>query len=228
MTIVKSTVAYVNEYMSKYDASHDFSHVLRVLDLAKTIERSERQLRPHVSFDSEVITLASLLHDVGDKKYLNPGETGDAVVHKFLLQAGASDELASKVQKVVTNVSYSSEIKNPAAVKLLVDEIPELGVVQDADRLDALGAVGIGRCFTFGAAKGGDRGMEDSIIHFEEKLEKLAAMMKTVTGAKLAERKTQRIRLFKAWWREEAATDNIMDLILRHHEAYQSSSLNPS
>jgi len=213
MTIVQSTVAYVKDYMSNYDASHDFNHVARVLSLAKTIEDSERQLKPHITFDSEVITLASLLHDVGDKKYLKPGETGLTVVHEFLLEAGANEELASKVQKVVTNVSYSSEIKNPEAVKLLVDEIPELGVVQDADRLDALGAVGIGRCFTFGAARCGERGMEDSIVHFEEKLEKLAGMMKTVTGAKLAEQKTQRIRLFKAWWREEATTDNIMHLI---------------
>lgn len=213
MSILQSTVAYVKEYMSRYDASHDFNHVSRVLEFAKQIESSERRLHLDWALDGEVITLASLLHDVGDKKYLNAGESGDEIAYEFLRSLGAGEGLARKVQTVVTNVSYSSEIKNPEAVKLLITQIPELAIVQDADRLDALGAVGIGRCFTFGAAKGASRGMEDSILHFEEKLEKLASMMKTKTGLRLAEQKTQRIHQFKAWWREEAATDDILDLI---------------
>lgn len=213
MSVLQSTVAYVKQYMSRYDASHDFSHIARVLSLAKTIEASERQLHPEWNLDTELITLAALLHDVGDKKYLSPGESSEQTVHDFLVRTGAAEELARKVQKVVTNVSYSSEMKNPEMVKLLIAEMPELAVVQDADRLDALGAIGIGRCFTFGATRESGRGMEESIDHFEEKLEKLGGMMKTSSGMKLAEQKTQRLLLFKAWWREEALTGDVMDLI---------------
>ena len=78
--------------------------------------------------------------------------------------------------------------------------------MQDADRLDALGAVGIGRAFTFGGAggaRGGDRGMRATIDHFEEKLEKLPGLMKTDEGRRMARERGRRVKVFRGWWEEE-------------------------
>lgn len=100
-------------------------------------------------------------------------------------------------------MSYSKEIKDPERVRRLIGEHPELAVVQDADRLDAIGAVGLGRMFTFGGAKTG-RPMGESMEHLDEKLLLLEGMMKTVEGRRLARERTQRLRTFKEWWGEEA------------------------
>ena len=78
---------------------------------------------------------------------------------------------------------------------------PELAIVQDADRLDAIGAVGIGRTFSYGATRG--KGMEETLRHFEEKLEKLQGMMKTAEGKRLARVRAERLRVFRGWWVDE-------------------------
>jgi uncharacterized protein len=78
----------------------------------------------------------------------------------------------------------------------------KVAMVQDADRLDATGSIGIGRAFAFGSTK--DRAMSDTIKHFDDKMLKLEAMMKTETGKKLAIERTERVRKFKEWWLEEA------------------------
>lgn len=198
MTAVKH---YVQEYMSHYDGSHDYNHILRVVTLA-------RQIQPTVPNTSlALVTLCALLHDVGDKKYLPPGQDSSTLIRDKLLSLSASQKLAETVQTICLGVSYSSEIKDPARVQRLVEEFPELGVVQDADRLDAIGAVGIGRCFAFGAAKG--RKLEDSIEHFEDKLVKLEGMMKTEEGKRLARQRTERVKAMMDWWAEETA--GVMD-----------------
>ncbi len=78
-----------------------------------------------------------------------------------------------------------------------------VAIVQDADRLDAIGAVGIARTFAFGGAK--DRPMEDTIQHFDDKLLRLESMMKTETGKVLARERTEKLQRFKEWWGEETA-----------------------
>ena len=119
----------------------------------------------------------SLLHDVGDHKYQKPGENSENQIAELLLQHGASIELAMKIQLVCKNVSFSNEVKNPRMMKAVMDQSPELAIIQDADRLDAIGAIGIGRTFTYGGAKSG-RGMDETLTHFTEKLERLGGMMK--------------------------------------------------
>lgn len=188
---------YVKEYMSKYDASHDIHHIHRVLGLAHTLAAAEPG-----KYDLTLITLGALLHDVGDKKYLKPGEDSTTLIRDLLLSFGADDQLASKVQTICLAVSYTSEVKNPQHVQDVLKQYPELAIVQDADRLDAIGAVGIARCFTFGGAKGA-RSMDDSVDHFVDKLEKLEGMMKTEEGRKMARVRTERIKTLRGWWEEE-------------------------
>jgi len=206
---------FVKKYMSQphYDASHDYNHVLRVLALAEHILSVEQAANPTILYDPTIVTLAALMHDVGDHKYrpttIPPGGSDDpnTLVKITLIELGAPVFQARYVQTIVKSVSYSHEIRDPAHVRGVLLQHPELGIVQDADRLDALGAVGIGRTFTYTGAKGKrtDNGMQETIRHFEEKLERLMGMMKTGEGKRLAKERTQRLKVFKEWWEEENA-----------------------
>ncbi|KAI1336106.1 hypothetical protein F5Y15DRAFT_396018 [Xylariaceae sp. FL0016] len=199
--LVSAVADYVQKYMANYDGSHDFHHIERVLGLAKHIHA----LSPNEpERDPLVVELSALLHDVGDKKYLKPGEDASTLVQELLISLGATSQLAQKVQTICLGVSYSSEIKDPARVQDLIKSHPELAVVQDADRLDAIGSIGIGRVFTFTGART-QRSMADSIEHFHDKLLKLQSMMKTDVGMKLANERTRRMQEFLQWWDEEAA-----------------------
>lgn len=256
--LVPQAFGYVRTYMSHYDSSHDNSHIRRVLGLALHLSSHESSTPP---LNKLLITLAALLHDIGDKKYLPPGSTSGALmVEEFLLSVGCEAKLAKDVQTVVNHVSYSNEIKHPEEVRAVLRRLPELGVVQDADRLDAIGAVGIGRTFTYGASvragkvarreararevasgKGEcsrqagmveqetrvgsvqdgkdealDSSMDDSMVHFVEKLERLEGMMKTETGRRMARERTERLRMFRGWWEEEvgfAVDDGLVGMI---------------
>ncbi|KAI1360204.1 HD domain-containing protein [Xylaria arbuscula] len=199
--LIASVTKYVEAYMANYDGSHDFHHIQRVLGLAKYIHAHADGAPER---DPQVVILSALLHDVGDKKYLKPGEDASSLVNDLLISYGAPEELATKVQAVCLGVSYSSEIKDPARVQELIKVCPELAVVQDADRLDAIGGIGIGRVFTFTGART-KASMDDSIQHFHDKLLKLQSMMKTDIGRQLAEERTQRMKEFLKWWGEESA-----------------------
>lgn len=209
--LIARTKTYVKNSMSKNDASHDYAHVQRVLFWAQKIKVAQCIIHPNTIYNDNLITLASLLHDVGDKKYLTEGEKSDDLAADFLISIGADHALARQVQSIVTHVSYSRETHDPAHIQRMIAEIPELAVVQDADRLDALGAVGIGRCFVFGCAMRPEEGMEGTMAHFEHKLEKLEGMMKTETGRKEAEVRTRRLRIFKSWWRDEESGEQTWD-----------------
>jgi uncharacterized protein len=198
-SLVTRVQNYVKDYMNQYDGSHDYAHVERVLGLALSIASASPK-----PCNFQIVTLSALLHDVGDSKYLRPGEDSFTMVQTVLLSLGADAELASKVQTIVSAVSYSHEITNLALVQNLLITFPELGVVQDADRLDALGAVGIGRLFTFGGANTG-RALDDSMKLFDIKLERLEGMMKTNVGREMARERTQRLKDFKTWWADEQA-----------------------
>jgi uncharacterized protein len=137
------------------------------------------------------------------RRYLKPNEDPTTLISSLLLSHGCRPgELATKIQTICLGVSYSSEVRDPARVAALIASHPELAVVQDADRLDAIGAVGIGRMFTFGGAKTG-RSMDGSMEHVDEKLVKLEGMMKTAVGRELARVRGERLRVFQGWWRDE-------------------------
>jgi uncharacterized protein len=196
---------FVYEYMSKYDNSHDYQHILRVLSNTFRILLNEVECNPSIIYDQTALFLAALLHDIGDHKYAKPGEDIENQVANTLLQHGASQQLADKVQIIVKHVSYTHEVKRPSAVAAVLSQYPELAIVQDADRLDAIGAVGIARCFSFGAAKMPDQPMNRAVEHFGDKLYKLKSMMKTRMGKDMAERRHKTMVEFEGEWVRETS-----------------------
>ena len=196
--------------MLNQDPSHDFSHVERVISRAEKIydAESKQQSNSGPKYDLQVIRLAALLHDVADHKYLSPGTDGTVVAADALRHFGATPELCDKVQDIVNAVSFSREKSDPAFVDGVLRRHPELAVVQDADRLDALGAVGIARCCAYRGAKGATgakAGMKlNSVVtHIDEKLSTLEGIMKTETGKHRARELTDRMNTIRAWMEEE-------------------------
>lgn len=171
----------------------------------------KREAEGKTLLNKKIVVLGALLHDVADKKYgLTNGTNGTekavdepANIYDLMLSWHADENLASLVSRLCSGVSYTSEVNNPAVVTDTISKIPELAIVQDADRLDALGAVGIGRCFHYGGAKGNNMGA--SVSHFVEKLLKLERMMKTDTGREIARERTKKLREFMGWWKEETS-----------------------
>jgi len=203
---IRHAYSFTEQYFQnpRFDASHDFSHVRRVVTNALKIlekEEIERKEKALPALNPLSVILGALLHDVEDKKYVNT-ESRVGMLQKAVTDIGLSESYAEQMQLLVDGVSYSSEVKNPANVQKLIEMIPELAIVQDADRLDAIGAIGIGRCFTFGGAKGA-RSLENSLEHFEDKLLKLEGMMKTNAGKAMASERSSRIREFMGWWQDE-------------------------
>lgn len=207
--IVRKIFSFTEQYFQnpRFDASHDFAHVKRVLSNAIAILKSEEERRKQLALPALnplSVLLGALLHDVEDKKYADQstGQPAVGALRKAVIDVGMSEGYAEQVQMLVDGVSYSSEVKDPEHVTKLIEAIPELAVVQDADRLDAIGAIGIGRCFTFGGAKGA-RSLQNSIDHFDDKLLKLESMMKTEAGKVMAKERSSRIRDFMGWWKDE-------------------------
>lgn len=230
--LIELTEKYVELYMSqdRFDASHDYSHIVRVVGLAKQILKAEKISRPSIPYDSTTVILAALLHDIGDHKYAqNPSPSAAAappphspptetssdfsppkpVVPEhtplsFLLSISSPPELAHSIQEIVDAVSFTQEKRFPAATRAALDSHPELAIVQDADRLDALGARGIARFFTFGGAPGGQgRSMAESLSRMMVRSRLVVPLMKTAEGKRVAEVKMERLCAFERWWEEE-------------------------
>jgi uncharacterized protein len=189
---------FVHAYMSQpgHDNSHDYQHILRVTSNVNRVLEAELKANPSAEYDTSALFLAALLHDVGDHKYAKLGEDVQNQISTVLRERGADEQLALKVQAIVKHVSYTHEVRNPEAVVSTLRKYPELAIVQDADRLDAIGAVGAARCFSYGAAKYPDQPMSRAINHFEEKLYKLADMMKTQSGKEMAQRRKKVLEEF--------------------------------
>lgn len=187
--------------MQDWDESHGYQHVERVHLLSQRIAL-EQSRRSHQQFKPLIVTLAALLHDVGDHKYTDgEGETERAST--FLASIAAPPDVVTAVQEIVNAVSYSKEVKDPRRVMDVLERHPELGPVQDADRLDALGATGLARLFYFSGAR--LRPMDDAVRHIEDKLLKLPGMMKTEVGAEMAAERVRLVHTFLESWRAESA-----------------------
>ncbi|MCJ1438926.1 hypothetical protein MMC27_008316 [Xylographa pallens] len=195
--------------MNGLDGSHDMTHIQRVIENAKRILLREEINNPQQRYDYELVRLGALLHDVGDKKYALPGQDVSSLVFDLILSVVDNPdeyhELASKVQAIASGVSYTSEMADPKRVQDLIARIPELAIVQDADRLDAIGAVGIGRCFTYQGAH--QMPMQAARELINTRLLPVKDAMKTLEGRRIAEERTHRLLVFRDWWDEETDLD---------------------
>ncbi len=166
--LISSAIEYVRELFAGNSDGHGFDHAMRVYRNAVTIADGEE-------CDATVVALAALLHDADDPKIFDTRDNANA--RTFLDDAGVGPETAERVIRAINSVSFS---KNRGKTP----ETAEGRIVQDADRLDAIGAVGIARTFAYGGANG--RSLDESVKHFHEKLLLLKDMMNTETGRRLA------------------------------------------
>lgn len=191
--LVEQTEMVVRERMAGQAAGHGMDHVLRVLAVARTISAD-------AGGDLRVIELAALLHDIGDAKFHDGVERSGEFAGQILSELAASGGVIEQVVHIVDNISFRKGIDSR---KLSL----EGQIVQDADRLDALGAIGIVRTIEYGAAVGqpfylaGDRCPPASCVrtgvgHFHEKLFKLKGLMNTDAARRLAGQREAFMRLF--------------------------------
>lgn len=169
------------------DAAHDWSHIERVWEYARTIARTEP------ATDWQVLQPAVFLHDVGDKTFGEGDEVLEAeTVARLLEPVAVPADTVPAITNAINAHSYSRGLEPPSL---------EAAILQDADRLDAMGAVGVARCFATGAARG--RTLYDSAQHFYDKLLKLRDGMNTAEGRRLAEERHTFLETFLAqFWRE--------------------------
>lgn len=202
--IISRTEAFVKDTLEGSEAGHDWSHIERVVKNARTIGA-------HENADLFVVEIAALLHDIADSKFHNGNEEiGPERSENFLKDLGLSSDMVDHVVNIVRHVSFKNELDTSRGA---FDSI-ELRVLKDADRLDAMGAIGVARAFHYGGYK--NRALYDpsikpavtqskeqykksnapTINHFYEKLLLLKDKMNTETGRKLAEERHSFMKKF--------------------------------
>ncbi|NDP22286.1 MAG: HD domain-containing protein [Paludibacter sp.] len=194
-SVIQQTVVFVKETLAHAEGGHDWWHIQRVWQLSKQIAASENA-------DLFVVELGALLHDIADSKFHNGNEdTGPRMAREFLSSLGMDEQVIVHVEKIIYNISFKGGKESQQF------KSPELDIVQDADRLDALGAVGIARTFNYGGFKNRELYNPDiqpnlnmskeeyknstapTLNHFYEKLLLLKDRMNTPTGKLLAEKR---------------------------------------
>lgn len=195
--ILESASLKIKDLLGDDGAGHDWWHIYRVVQLAKQINKKEKA-------NAFVVELAAWLHDIADHKYHDGDhEAGPREARKWLERQDVEEEIISKVERIVKEISFKG-----AKVSTPMSSL-EGQIVQDADRIDAIGAIGIARTFAYGGSRG--RLMYDpsckpelhsdfekyknskapTINHFYEKLLLLKDRMNTATGRELAEKRHQ-------------------------------------
>lgn len=190
--LIDKTIRFVKKELANAEGGHDWFHIERVYKNTLQIAKDEK-------CDFQIVALAALLHDIADSKFYNGDEEiGPKVASDFLTKQGLDEVSVDHIKKIIENISFKG-----GKVERTFSSI-ELDVVQDADRLDAIGAVGIARAFSYGGYK--DRAMYDpevlpnlnmtkeeykkstapTINHFYEKLLLLKDKMNTESGKKIA------------------------------------------
>lgn len=191
--IIDKTVLFVKKTLANAEGGHDRWHIYRVWKTAKHIAKSEQ-------VDMMVVELWALLHDIADSKFHNGDEEiGPQKAREFLESVQIQEEIIIHVEKIIRNISFKWG-KHEQTFKST-----ELDVVQDADRLDALGAIGIARTFNYGGHKNREiynpdikpnldmskeeykTNNEPTLNHFYEKILLLKERMNTKTGKEMAE-----------------------------------------
>ncbi len=184
--IIEKAIAYIAELFSENSGGHDVEHTLRVYHNALLIVEAETDC------DKQIVALAALLHDADDHKLFATKDNANA--RKFLSGNRIPEEMTDRICAVINAVSFSKNRDH-------VPESIEAKVVQDADRLDAMGAVGVARTFAYGGEHG--RPMSESVQHFHDKLLLLKDLMNTETGRRMAESRHAFLEAFLKEYREE-------------------------
>jgi uncharacterized protein len=193
--IIQNTVEFVKYTLSNAEGGHDWWHIYRVWKSAKHIAQ-------HEEVDLFIVELGALLHDIADSKFHDGDEQIGPQKARVFLQSNHVDELViDHIEKIISNISFKGG-QLPQKFKS-----PELDVVQDADRLDAIGAIGIARTFNYGGHKGRSiynpeikpnlnitkeeykNSDAPTLNHFYEKLLLLKDRMNTQTGKLMAEKR---------------------------------------
>jgi uncharacterized protein len=191
--IIDKTILFVKEKLENAEGGHDWFHIERVYKNAVLISKNE-------NCDTSIVHLGALLHDIADSKFHDGDETvGPKVAREFLESENAAEETIAHVINIIENISYKGGNFEKKFTSI------ELDIVQDADRLDAIGAIGIARTFNYGGFK--NRTLYDPKIapktkmskeeyknndsptlnHFYEKLLLLKDKMNTETGKQIAQ-----------------------------------------
>lgn len=193
MSLINKTILFVKEKLENAEGGHDWFHIERVYKNSLLIAKDE-------DCDLTVVQLGALLHDIADSKFHDGDETvGPRTARTFLESENVDEAIIQHVINIIENISFKG-----GNFEKKFNSI-ELEIVQDADRLDALGAIGIARCFNYGGFK--NRALYNPDInpnlnmskeeyknsesptlnHFYEKLLLLSAKMNTPTGKKIAQ-----------------------------------------
>ena len=193
-TTINNTISFVKKTLKNAEGGHDWFHIERVCKNAVLISKSE-------NVDDFVVTLGALLHDIADAKFYDGDESvGPKKAREFLESQAVEKSVIEHVVNIINHISYKNSLNISGAKWTSA----ELEVVQDADRLDAIGAIGIARCFNYGGFK--NRPIYDpeikpnlsmtkdeykksnapTINHFYEKLLLLKDKMNTETGKQIA------------------------------------------
>ena len=197
MELINKTIDLVKQKLEGTESGHDWFHIERVWKLSLHLQEKE-------GGDQLVIELAALLHDIADPKFYNGDETiATKIVTEFLTTQKVDQEIIDQVIFIIENMSFKNRNDAPKDLPL------ELRIVQDADRLDAIGAIGIARTFNFGGYKNNlmyhpdiepklNQSKEDykksngtTINHFYEKLLLLKDLLNTETAKEVAEHRHQ-------------------------------------
>lgn len=200
--IIDNTVEFVKQKLEGAEAGHDWFHIERVWKLSKKIAEDEE-------CNHDVVELSALLHDIADPKFHNGDETlALKVSREFLESQDTPEDVIEKVLFVIKNISFKNRSEVPQNLPI------ELKIVQDADRIDAIGAIGVARTFNFGGFKNNlmyhpdmkpqlnmskeeyKKSNGTTINHFYEKLLLLKDLMNTEKGKKIAEERHDFMLLF--------------------------------
>jgi uncharacterized protein len=200
--IIDPTISFVRKTLENAEGGHDWWHIYRVWTNAKHIAQTEE-------CDLLIVELAALLHDIADSKFHNGDEEiGPAIAGEFLRSISIGPATIEHVQQIIRHISFKSGFDKAAF------RSKELDIVQDADRLDAMGAIGIARTFSYGGFKGREiynpeippnlnmtkeeykSSAAPSINHFYEKLLLLKDKMNTSTGKQLAKQRHHFMELY--------------------------------
>lgn len=213
--IILDCVEFVKSELKETESGHDWSHIERVWTNAKKINTVENA-------DSLIVELAALLHDIADAKFHDGDETvGPKKARQFLTSQNLDEGVINTIIFIIENMSYRGGFNEH------IEKPLEYQIVQDADRLDAIGAIGVARAFSYGGYKGLSFYDPDispteyqskeayksskapTLNHFYEKLFKLKDLMNTRSGKSMAEERHQFMMTFIEQFKSESYLDHL-------------------